>query len=280
MKKPGITIGLFVVFALLVSGCTGLWKSVGFDGSRQGVSSSLVDFLYPSGEQPPPQDETIPQLKLPLRVGLAFVPGNLRKGLSEQHKTALLTRVKQAFEERDFIQKIEVIPDAYLSGGRGFDSVDQVARLYGLDVIALVSYDQVVYAEDTAASILYWTIVGAYLIKGSTNDVHTFVDTSVFDISSRKLLFRAPGTDRLEGRSTLVGSVETTRKGQEAGFDNAMSDMTQNLEQALDEFVIRVKKEKVAEVSYRQGYSGGAGSIGAGLLLGLALLGLRRRLVG
>ena len=219
----------------------------------------------------------IPQLKLPLRVGLAFVPGNLHKGLSEGRKVEMLNRVKQAFEQRDFIAKIEVIPEAYLRQGRGFDSIDQIARLYGLDVIALVSYDQVVYTEDTAASLLYWTIVGAYVIKGSSNDVDTFVDTAVFEVASRKLLFRAPGTDHLEAKSTLIGTVESVRKGQETGFANAMADMTRNLEQALDEFVQRVKQEQVAQVSYRQGYSGGGGSIGWGLLLVLLLAIVRIR---
>ncbi len=263
--------------AILLTGCSGLWQAMSHDSSRQGVSSSLVDFLYPRGEEPPAQDGSVPQLQLPLRVGLAFVPGNLRKGLSEQRKVELLNRVKLAFQQRDFIQKIEVIPESYLNSGRGFDAVDQVSRLYGLDVMALVSYDQVVYTEDTTASILYWTIVGAYLIKGSSNDVHTFVDTSVFDIASRKLLFRAPGINQLEGKSTLVGTIESTRKGQEAGFENAMANMTSNLEQALNEFVLQVKKERVAEVSYKKGYSGGGGALGGGLLVLLLAIPLLRR---
>ena len=262
---------------LLQTACSGLWQSLAYDSSRQGISSSLVDFLYPRGEKPPEQDSVIPRLQLPLRVGLAFVPGNLHKGLSESRKVEMLNRVKQAFEQRDFIAKIEVIPEAYLRNGRGFDTVDQLARLYGLDVMALVSYDQVVYKEDTAASLLYWTIVGAYVIKGSSNDVDTFVDTAVFDVASRKLLFRAPGTDHLAAKSTLVGSVESVRKGQQTGFANAMADMTRNLEQALDEFVLRVKQEKVAEVSYRQGYSGGGGTIGWGLLMVLLLAIVRIR---
>jgi len=268
------SVGLSV---LLLAACTGLWQSLAYDSSRQGVSSSLVDYLYPKGEQPPAQGQEIPRLQLPLRVGLAFVPGNLHKGLSESRKVELLNRVKQAFEQRDFIAGIEVIPEAYLRQGRGFDTIDQLARLYGLDVMALVSYDQVVYKEDTAASLLYWTIVGAYVIKGSSNDVDTFVDTAVFDVASRKLLFRAPGTDRLEAKSTLVGTVESVRKTQEAGFANAMADMTGHLEQALDEFVQRVKQERVAEVSYREGYSGGGGAWDPVLLLLLLAVPLLRR---
>jgi len=276
MRNRWSVIAGLLFSVLLLTACSGLWQSLGYDSSRQGVSSSLVDFLYPQGEKPPEQDQVIPRLKLPLRVGLAFVPGNLHKGLSEGRKVELLDQVRQAFEQRDFIAKIEVIPEAYLRQGRGFDTVDQIARLYGLDVIALVSYDQVVYTEDTAASLLYWTIVGAYVIKGSSNDVDTFVDTAVFDVASRKLLFRAPGTDHLEASSTLVGTVESVRKSQEAGFANAMVDMTRNLEQSLDEFVQRVKQEQVAEVSYRKGYSGGGGAIDWVLLLLLLPLLLAR----
>lgn len=252
-----------------LSGCTSLWQGTGMSGARQGVSSSLVDYLYPKGEQPPPQDQQLPHLKLPLNVGLAFVPSSNPRGLSAESKARLLDQVKQAFTDRDFIGHIEVIPETYLAAGRGFETVEQVARLYSLDVIALVSYDQVSYSEDTTASLLYWTIIGAYVIKGSQNDVQTFVDTAVFDVATHKLLFRAPGVDRFENTSTLVKSGEALREAREAGFQRAMQDMTANLQTALDEFVVRVKEEKVVQVSYRSS-SGGGGSLDLMLLLVLA----------
>ena len=267
-------VGLVVVLA----GCTSLWQGTGMSGTREGVSSSLVDYLYPKGEQPPPVDQSLPHLKLPLTVGLAFVPTNNPRGLSAESKARLLDEVKQAFSDRDFIGHIEVIPETYLAAGRGFETVDQVARLYALDVIALVSYDQMAYSEDTTASLLYWTIIGAYVIKGSQNDVQTFVDTAVFDVATRKLLFRAPGIDRLENTSTLVKSGEALREAREQGFQRAMQDMTGNLQTSLDEFVVRVKQEKVARVSYRSG-SGGGGSLDPwllGLLSLMALLSLGR----
>ena len=180
-----LCIGLSFGFA----GCTSLWQGSGMSGSRQGVSSSLVDYLYPKGGKPPVQEQTLPHLKLPLTVGLAFVPSGDPRGLSAESKNRLLNEVKQAFVDRDFIGHIEVIPETYLAAGRGFETIDQVARLYSLDVIALVSFDQVAYSEDNTASLLYWTIIGAYLIKGSQNDVQTFVDTAVFDVPTHKLLF-------------------------------------------------------------------------------------------
>ncbi len=269
---------IVLLLATMLSACTGLWHGMGGDHSRSGVSSSLVDYLYPRGEEPPPYDETVPQLSLPLRVGLAFVPSSKRntEGLSEAHKQLLLNRVKMAFKDREFIKSISIIPDTYLRSSKGFQSIDQIARIYGLDSIALVSYDQVSYSEDTKASILYWTIVGAYFIKGSVNDVQTFVDTSVFDVKTHKLLFRAPGVHESRGSATLVNTIEETRKRRAESFDSAMEDMTQNLNAELNVFIERVKTEQVATVVHRPGYRGGGGALGWLTLLPLMLLGWRR----
>ena len=64
---------LAIAIVVAIAGCSSLWNFGG--GTRSGVSSSLVDYLYPAGEVPPDIDDRIPQLTLPLRVGLAFVPG-------------------------------------------------------------------------------------------------------------------------------------------------------------------------------------------------------------
>ena len=271
MKKIMIFALMFVVISL--SGCTRAWHELGGDRQRGGISSSLVDYLYPGGEEPAPYDETVPQLNLPLRVGLAFVPSSQRytEGLSEAHKQMLLNRVKDAFEEREFIKSISIIPDTYLRSSRGFKTIDQIARIYDLDTIALVSYDQVSHTEDTKASLLYWTIIGAYFIKGSANDVQTFVDTSVFDVKTHKLLFRAPGVNISEGTATLVNTIEESRKRRAESFDKAMADMTQNLDNELNVFIERVKKEQVAKVVHRPGYSGGGGALGCFVLLPLLL---------
>ena len=238
---------------------------------RQGVSSSLVDYLYPNGEVPPDYDENIPDLSPPLRVGLAFVPAhsNDLEGLSEANKNTLLEKAKELFSDREFIKEITIIPDTYLRSGKGFQTIEQVSRLYHLDVIALVSYDQVVHVDDTKASIFYWTVVGAYFVKGSKNDVQTFVDTAIFDVKTRKLLLRAPGINRIEATSTLVNSTEEMRKAREKSFSLAMSDMTANLNEELGRFKERIKKDKSVAVTYRPGYGGG-GALGPPIIILLA----------
>ena len=78
-------------------------------------------------------------------MGVAFVPAQRsHREIPHAQQIALLEQVKTEFAQYEYIDRIEVIPSTYLSGGQGFTTLDQVARLYNVDVIALVSHDQVV----------------------------------------------------------------------------------------------------------------------------------------
>jgi len=266
-----------VLVALLATGCSSLWNWGG--GARSGTSSSLVDYLYPNGEVPPAVEETVPYLKLPLRVGIAFVPGQAagQGTISEATKMRLLEKVKAAFVDREYISHIEVIPDTYLRSSNGISGMQQVARLYGADVIALVSYDQIAVTEDNPAGFWYWTIVGAYVIKATSNEVQTFVDTAVFDVNTARLLFRAPGADTLSDRSTLIEAGEVVRKARDTSFAAAMDQMTGNLSVELDRFQERVKEDPmVARTEWKPG-SGGGGSVGWLTIALLVVYTLRKR---
>jgi len=265
-----ITLMAIALIALLLTGCSTMWNWSG--SARSGASSSLVDYLYPDGQVPPDIQETIPYLELPLRVGIAFVPGQSGYGtISEATKMTLLEKVKAEFVDREYISHIEVIPDTYLRSSKGITGMQQVARLYGADVMALVSYDQVAVSEENASGLLYWTIVGAYLIKATSNEVQTFVDTAVFDVDTARLLFRAPGAHTMSDRSTLVEAGEVVRKAKDESFATAMEQMTGNLTAELDRFQERVKEDPtLARTEWKPG--SGGGSIGWLLLAGFALV--------
>jgi len=268
----------FLIIVAATAMLYGCWSSLG--QQRQGVSSSLVDFLYPAGEIPPPVSETIPNLQVPLRVGLAFVPARGGSPVSEVLKTQLLEKTKAAFSGYDFISEIVVIPEAYLRSGGGWQSLEQVSRLYQADVMALVSYDQVANTDENKASILYWTIVGAYVIEGTNQAVQTFVDTAVFDVPTHRLLFRAPGINRRESSTTLVNMQEEMRDAQTDSFNAAFDDMNRNLATELGRFRERIKTERVATVTQRDGSGGGAGAMGLDtllILLGTGLVAAARR---
>jgi rhombotail lipoprotein len=267
---------LLALLSLALVGCSSLWNWSG--GNRSGASSSLVDYLYPGGQIPPAFDETIPYLELPLRAGIAFVPGQSSYGtISEATRMQLLEQVKAQFVDREYISQIEVIPDTYLRSSKGISGMQQVARLYGVDVMALVSYDQVAVSEENTSGILYWTIVGAYVIKATSNEVQTFVDTAVFDVDTGRLLFRAPGADTTSDRSTLVEAGETVRRARDAGFSAAMEQMTVNLSAELEQFQERIKSDPtVAQAEWRPG-SGGGGSAAWLILILAAATAVARR---
>jgi rhombotail lipoprotein len=159
MRWYTMGLGLAIVFGL--SGCADLACFSRCQRHTQN-STSLVEFLYPDGATPPPQDVQ-PQLHLPLRVGLAFLPsnGDNQIGPDAAQKEALMQEIRKRFVSRKFIAEIVVIPDYYLRGKRGFEGLQGVQRLYGVDLMALVSYDQVAHEDDNHWSLGYITIVGA-----------------------------------------------------------------------------------------------------------------------
>ncbi|MBL4822462.1 MAG: rhombotarget lipoprotein [Colwellia sp.] len=253
MKFRIFILALGIAF---LASCSSL---VSHNTGKNTKSSSLMDFLYPDETSRSEHKPEIPTLKLPVKVGLAFVPSKnwRRDGIHSKDQIELLEKVKKSFLKYDYIDRIEIIPSTYLKGGEGFSTLEQVARLYDVDVMALVSYDQVTQSLENNAALLYWTIVGMYVIPGNENSIQTFVDTAVFDIKSKKMLFRAPGINKLTKRTTAVGIDDTLSEKSLEGFGLAVTDMTANLDAELASFKARVKKEKIAKIEHRKGYSGG-----------------------
>jgi rhombotail lipoprotein len=248
-----------VIFVACLSALAACASMFGHGGSRQ--AGSLVDYLYPDAKDAPNLRPEVTRVRLPVRVGVAFVPGAGNGGLSEAGKNQLLERVKASFSQYDYIGSIEVIPSSYLRPRGGFNNLDQVARMFNVDVVAMLSYDQVKFNDTNRLAVLYWTVVGAYIIKGDKYDIQTMVDAAVFDVKSRKLLFRAPGTSQIKGLATLAGYSEQSRMGQAAGYNEAVDQMIPQLQAELGRFKERVKSDPGFALEHRAGYKGG-GSVG------------------
>jgi rhombotail lipoprotein len=250
--------------ALVIAGCT--------TTSTQ-RRANVLEYLYPQGTPALPPSDI--RLDLPLRVGIAFAPTQSHESVfDETSKRDLLEQVAAAFRGTDGIQSVDVIPTTDLRPGGGFENLDQVAAMHGLEVMALVSYDQVQFDEARKSSITYWTIVGAYVIEGNRNETRTVLDASVFDIPSRALLFRASGSSSIKDSSTAVESSRKLRSASREGFQEAATDLIADLSVALEGFREQAKAGYVRgagtpAVSFT-GESGSGGS-GAGALGALEL---------
>ncbi len=263
-KPAGLTL---MLLGALGAGCA--------MGQSSRFTSSVVDYLYGDKEQVVTQ--SIPRLSLPLRVGIAFVPGESdgrrQHLISENQKLKLSRRIASQFEEVPFVESIEEIPTAYLQARGGFANLDQIRSMYDIDVIALISYDQVQHTDEDWTSVTYWTIVGAYVVSGEINDTSTMVDAAVFDIASRKFLFRAPGLSHLTGKGTPVNLSEQLRLDSMEGLELATGELIVNLQDELSRFQERVEESPEEYKVYREaGYTGG-GSVGGDLVTALIAIG-------
>lgn len=252
-------------------------------GARHHRMASVVDYLY--HDRPGTIAEpAIPALELPLRVGIAFVPeaprddraawtGAAPTALGEADRVALMTEIGRRFAARPFVREIVPIPSAYVRSRGGFENLDQLRAMFGVDVVALVSYDQVQFTEARRSSLAYWTIVGAYVVEGERNDTRTMLDAAVFDVRTRTLLFRAPGVSTVRDGVTAATRARERRADAAEGFAVAAADLVTNLDVQLDGFVERVRERpQEYRVSERAGYEGkaGAGAVDRPLLLAAA----------
>jgi len=115
-------------------------------------------------------------------------------------------------------------------------------------------------------------LIGAYIIPGEKNDTHTMVDAVVYDIQSRKMLFRAPGISHIKGHSTLVNLSEELRQDSLQGFRLASDDLLMKLDDQLALFKQRVKERpEEYQIVHSPGYIGG-GNVDTGFLMFSGLL--------
>lgn len=255
---------MLVVLALMCLAATGC------AGRSHYRATSVMQYLYPD-KKDCVATTAIPHLLLPLNVGVAFVPGernSWQHALSEQEKMELMKKIAAEFKQYPFVKGIELIPTPYLTAGGSFTNLDQIRTMYGVDVIVLLSYDQVQHTDEDFLSISYWTLIGAYTVRGEKNDTSTMLDAAVFHIPSRKLLFRAPGISRIKGAATPVNLSEQLRKDSKGGFDEAAVQLVGNLKEQLELFKTKIKESpEDFKIEHRQGYTGG-GSLG-GVYLGI-----------
>ena len=109
------------------------------------------------------------------------------------------------------------------------------------------------------------------------------MDTAVFDIASRRLLFRAPGRSQIRGKATPVNLTKELREDSYEGFDEATTAMIAALKLAVDQFADRVKDmpaDEIVVIRDSGASGGGAGAAGIdvlALLLLAAAISYRRR---
>src|SRR6266849_210309 len=214
--------------------------------------SDLMSYLYPDASDAPPPSPQKARVQLPLRLGIAFIPsggGTPRQSapqwlpaaridngpvVSRQDEKKLLDVVGKSFATREWVKEIVIIPSTYLTPRGGFDNLDQIARMYGVDVIALASVDQIQYVNQ--GRIAYLSIVGPYILPLEKNDTRTMIDVAVFHVPTRTFLLRAPGISDVRGNSTTIDEPKALRERADTGLQIATVDLAKNLNEEVENF--------------------------------------------
>lgn len=211
--------------------------------------SSLASYLGAKPTPPPAPDATPARLQLPLRLGIAFVPadatqrqgvalaaGSATGAVDPSQEQELQAQVAALFTAKPWALSFKAIPSLYLAKGGGFDDLEQVARSFGVEVVALVSVDQLQFSSPRWYAWTYWTVVGAYMVKGDQNDTTTLVDAAVYHVPSRTFLFRAGGVGTVKGSSTWSKREDAFRHQSRESLAQAMAQLSVSLDQGVAGF--------------------------------------------
>ncbi|HEX9009977.1 MAG TPA: rhombotarget lipoprotein [Holophagaceae bacterium] len=225
--------------------------------------SSLASYL---GAKPAPAAAPAPgtaEVELPFRLGIAFVPADPTQSrgdfaptnqlgpLGPGQEPELHAKVAASFAQKAWARDLKTIPSLYLAKGGGWEDLDKVARSFQVDVIALVSVDQVQFSNPKWYAWTYWTLVGAYMVKGDKNDTTTVVDAAVYHVPSRTLLFRAGGVGTAKGTSTWSGREDAFRQQSRESLALAMTDLSASLDREAGAFRQAVAKGARTDVRLR-----------------------------
>ena len=270
----------------LLGGCLGTVKVE----QRHGYGSAM-DFLYPptqDGQLAYKTPELPATIRLPMRIGLAFAPDiGSYSAMPDPTQDAVLDGIGQKLSSYPFVQSVVVIPHVYLQRGGGFANLRQLRAAFGVDVVGLVSFDQIANTTENPASILYLTLVGRYFIPGDKHEVKTLLDVLLLEPQSETLLMRAAGTSSLKGLSPDAFAGARASELSRQGYERAVPPLLAELEERLEELKedVRSGRRKDVKVEVKAGHSTASMGLGAGgplefmgllLLLGAMSLSTRR----
>lgn len=226
-----ISIALIACLSLTACACGSNIRTV----QRQ---NNLSTYLY-SGKEPLAEIQQKKPLSLPAKVGITFVPtsGN-NLSIPETTKKQVMESVRlELAKHKKCIAVAHSIPSSYLQPQGGIAELERIAGQFDVDVIVLLSANQLQkYERNPLAAFMDVTIVGSYMIPGTTVDTSTLLEATVIHMPSRALVFRTEGSDETHSRATQFGSSGTALNDSVASIEDASKNLVASIGKSLSKF--------------------------------------------
>lgn len=222
-------------FLVMLTGCA---ASKGFDRSTLKDSLGQVT-TSPDGHE---IRGLKPQLPAPFTLGVYLNgTGSNDKGRSwtDEERNDLLTYGNQ-LKEAGVVSHVYFISNDDVPNHRSTGSVDATdgetlgdlrsgAARYGADALLVITDVSSVDRYNNASALLYWTIVGAYLVPGTHSDALVMMRSSLWDVRTGYLYATqdAEGFSRRTGPAFMthdVDSVYGAKKMAIADFGRKLTD--------------------------------------------------------
>jgi hypothetical protein len=160
------------------------------------------------GEEPPKTLATSPSVHTRSKLGLYLNPTGFFKREFEWTDGDRDTVLAWAngLQASGIVAGVKFVPQSSLKSN-SFTELRESAARYGTDLLLIVdgaaSIDRY---NNYKASLLYWTILGAYLADGTHSDALCILRSSVWDVKAGARLFSddAQGTARQVGPATRI----------------------------------------------------------------------------
>ena len=242
MKTNLLKTGTLLATTFMLAGCGSMLEQ----NRTVHYSSSLYSYLNTTGTGPT-NSPAVPPANGPFKIGIAFVPAQYSSTavgssripgelLSAGDKMVLLQQIGDEFKGYPFVKSVDFLPTTYLSPGGGFENLKQIGATFGVNAMVLIAYDQTQYSDEGVAAFTYWTIVGAYVVRGERDTTTTVLEAGMYDIASERLLLHATGTSTVKGSATPVNLSEELRADSKRGFESATTNLVSALKTELGRF--------------------------------------------
>lgn len=242
-----IRLVCLLAFAGLVTGTTGC-TTVRDPDSKPELkqttrSTPLAEFLYAGRKVP--AEEGRAELLLPIRIGLGFIAptdDSTGKVPSLEQRQATLDAVREQLHGLPYVSEVAIVPQYWFGNqpGVGFDKLSALATQFRFDLIALVSYDQAMYATQNMRTLGLLTMIGKDFYKVDVDQALTVIDLALVEPRSRELVLRISAGDRFGDSTTLLDDWRSKSYVRRVSFDRAHDVFLEKLREELPALRSRV----------------------------------------